>query len=193
MIGPDPLLKEKNAEAEEDFSLSNFPHESGAVPPIVPRARKSTSRQQLLRATPNEVPILRDALVPHKDELLDRLWAVAESPGKVEGSATAQGRAARRWRSTIRRKRWAKAGGLVVNDLVLENPVFLGQWSESFRPVKNRILPRLSEIFRDHSRKNGGTQLATNILADYAADQPQVLADLLMDADESSSPSSFQS
>ena len=26
--------------------------------------------------------------------------------------------------------------------------------------------------------------MATNILADYAADQPQLLADLLMDADE---------
>ena len=35
-------------------------------------------------------------------------------------------------------------------------------------------------------RRAGGSRavLATNILADYAADQPQVLADLLMDADE---------
>ena len=68
---------------------------------------------------------------------------------------------------------------------MLENPVFLGQWSEAFRPVKNRLLPPLSVIFRDHQpERTAERSLATNILADYAADQPQVLADLLMDADE---------
>ena len=82
-------------------------------------------------------------------------------------------------------EQWAKAGALVVNDLVLENPVFLGQWSEAFRPVKNRLLPPLSDIFRDHQpERTAERSLATNLLADYAADQPQVLADLLMDADE---------
>ena len=73
----------------------------------------------------------------------------------------------------------------MVNDLVAENPVFLGQWSEAFRPVKDRLLPRLSEIFRDHQQERTAERsLATNLLADYAADRPQVLADLLMDADE---------
>ena len=44
---------------------------------------------------------------------------------------------------------------------------------------------RLSEIFRDHQPERAAERsLATNLLADYAADQPQLLADLLMDADE---------
>ena len=38
--------------------------------------------------------------------------------------------------------------------------------------------------FEIASRREAERSLATNILADYAADQPQVLADLLMDADE---------
>jgi hypothetical protein len=73
----------------------------------------------------------------------------------------------------------------IVNDLVLENPFFLGQWGESFRPVKNSFLEPLSAVFRNHSPERSGERtLATSLLTDYAADQPGVLADLLMDADE---------
>jgi len=43
----------------------------------------------------------------------------------------------------------------------------------------------MADIFRDQRpERSGERNLATNLLADYAADQPQVLADLLMDADE---------
>ena len=43
----------------------------------------------------------------------------------------------------------------------------------------------LADIFRDRNAERAAERtLATNLLADYAADQPQVLADLLMDADE---------
>jgi hypothetical protein len=81
--------------------------------------------------------------------------------------------------------RWGKAGSLVVNDLVQENPIFLGNWSEAFRPVKQWMLDPLSEFFRDR-RQDRATEriLASNLLADYAADRPDVLADLIMDADE---------
>src|SRR5262249_26576931 len=80
---------------------------------------------------------------------------------------------------------WSKSSNLVVNDLVLENQVFLGQWSELFRPVKDSLLPPLGDVFRDRNPDRAAERtLATNLLMDYAADQPQVLADLLMDADE---------
>ena len=46
-------------------------------------------------------------------------------------------------------EKWAKCGPLVVNNLVLENPVYLGQWSEAFRPVKKSLLAPLGDIFRD--------------------------------------------
>ena len=37
---------------------------------------------RLLRAEPAEVPVIRDALAPYKDSLLEKLWAVVESPDK---------------------------------------------------------------------------------------------------------------
>src|SRR5262249_23614172 len=42
----------------------------------------------------------------------------------------------------------------------------------------------LSEVYRSKGRPDSERSFATNILADYAADKPQVLADLLMDAED---------
>ena len=49
------------------------------------------------------------------------------------------------------------------------------------RPCRERA--PLAAVFRDTTRSETERLLATDILADYAADQPQMLADLLMDAD----------
>jgi formylglycine-generating enzyme required for sulfatase activity len=82
-------------------------------------------------------------------------------------------------------EKWATSCSFVVDDLVRENPIFLGQWSEAFRPVKNSLVAPLADIFRDQRpERSGERNLATNLLADYTADQPQVLGDLLLDADE---------
>ena len=143
---------------------------------------------RLLDAGPHEVPVIRDALAPHKDSLLDKLWAVVEKPGKGQESQRLRAASALA-KYDPDSQRWGKAGALVVNDLVLENPVFLGQWSEAFRPVRNRLLSQLSEIFRDHQpERTAERSLATNLLADYLSDQSQVLADLLMDADDKQFP-----
>ncbi len=139
---------------------------------------------RLLDAEPHEVPVIRDALAPHKDELLEKLWAVAVKPEKGKESQRLRAAAALA-KYDPESEKWAKCSPLVVNDLVLENPVYLGQWSEAFRPVKKSLLAPLGDIFRDRNAERASERtLATNLLADYAADQPQVLADLLMDADE---------
>jgi formylglycine-generating enzyme required for sulfatase activity len=50
--------------------------------------------------------------------------------------------------------------------------------------VAGKLQASLEVVCRDAERAETERNLAANILADYAADQPQVLADLLMDADE---------
>ena len=51
--------------------------------------------------------------------------------------------------------------------------------------MKNSFLEPLSAIFRNHSTERSDERMsATNLLTDYAADRPGVLANLLMDADE---------
>ena len=41
---------------------------------------------RLLNAGPYEVQVIRDALAPHKDQLLDRLWTVAATQEKGQVS-----------------------------------------------------------------------------------------------------------
>jgi formylglycine-generating enzyme required for sulfatase activity len=52
------------------------------------------------------------------------------------------------------------------------------------RPAREALLKPLAEVYGSKERSESERFLATSILADYAADQPQFLAKLLMDADE---------
>src|SRR5262249_56879887 len=79
---------------------------------------------------------------------------------------------------------WDRASSRVVDQLVAENPVYLDLWLKGFRPIKDKLLAPLGVIFRDREAEHGPERsLATVYLADYSADQPEVLADLLLDAD----------
>lgn len=179
----DPLLHDADAQAQQDRDSRKQLHTSLALLPV-DATQKDYLYGRLLDAEPNEVPVIRDALRPHSDTLLDKLWAVVE--------ASEKGRESQRLRAAAalatydpKSARWAKGSPLVVHDLVRENPVYLGQWSEAFRPVKDFLLEPLADIFRDQQPERAAERsLATNLLADYAAHNPQVLADLLMDADE---------
>ena len=159
-------------------------HASLALLPVDPR-QVEYLYGRLLDAEPHEVPVIRDALAPHKDELLDKLWAVVETPEKGKESQRLRAAAAlakydpesEQW-DKVRVDWWS-------NDLVAENPCSWATGSRRFVRCKDKLLAPLSEIYRDTNRPGQrNASLATNILADYAADQPQVLADLLMDADE---------
>ena len=55
---------------------------------------------------------------------------------------------------------------------------------ETLRPLRKRLLAPLSLIFRDAGRSDSERSFATTIPADYAADNSQNLADLIMDADD---------
>jgi serine/threonine protein kinase len=177
----DPLLREENEKAAATSRQKL--HASLALLPVDSRQVEYLSGR-LFEAEPRELPVIRDALAPHKDKLLEKLWAAVETPDKGKERQRLRAAAALAMYDP-QSDRWGKAGAPVVNDLVHENPIFLGQWSEAFRLVKYRLVPRLSEIFRDHQpERSAECNLATSILSDYAADQPQMLADLLMDADD---------
>jgi len=177
----DPLLREENGKAAENSRQKL--HASLALLPVDP-THVDYLYERLLDAELQEVPVIRDFLDPHKGDLLPKLWAVVETPARGKESQRLRAAAALAKYDPASEK-WARAGSLVVNDLVLENPVYLGQWSEAYRPVRQALLAPLSDYFKDRSPEKAAERtLATNLLADYAADNPQVLADLLMEADE---------
>ena len=141
---------------------------------------------RLLDAEPHEVPVIRDALAPHKDDLLDKLWAVVETPEKGKESQRLRAAAALA-KYDPESEKWAKckrSGGQRSGGW--RTCVYLGHVDGGVAARARRsCCRRWSAIFRDRrSPGNASASLATDILADYAADKPQVLADLLMDADD---------
>jgi formylglycine-generating enzyme required for sulfatase activity len=177
----DPLLRDEYQKAPA-HSRQRL-HASLALLPVdAAQVRYLTER--LLDADAGEVAVLRDALFAHKAQLVQELWRAVEAP--------ARGKEAQRLRAAAALAKydpasaqWANASALVVQDLVRENAVYLLYWSEAFRPVKDSFLVPLGDIFRDQRpARTGERNVATSLLADYAADHLPLLADLLMDADE---------
>ena len=135
---------------------------------------------RLLKATPGELPVLRDALKAHRSSLTPKLWAELEKARPGDPGLLASGAALALY--DPEGSRWSELGGKVAETLVKVNPIFLGHWLDVLRPVRGRLAVPLERIF-----VKGGSEaeheLATNILANYAADDPDRLAGLLMAAD----------
>jgi hypothetical protein len=178
----DPLLREAYAEAEADHDARRQLHAALALLPVE-AGQTDYLYQRLLDAEPHQVAVLCQALEPHRERLRARLWAVVRRPPRrKEGQRL---RAACALAAYDRDGTgWPRASGAVVRQLVAENPVHLGPWLEGFRPVRDRLLKPLAAVFRDHRpERSAERSLATDLLADYAADRPELLADLLLDAD----------
>jgi hypothetical protein len=178
----DPLLHDVFAQAEHDNDRRKQLHASLALLPV-DSTQVLYLYGQFLDAEPNEVPVIRDALASHQSELVDKLWAVVESPENGKESQRPRAAAALA-RYDPESEKWAKVQRAVADDLVKVPAVYLGAWLESFRPVREKLLEPLEVVYRNSKGPETERSLATDILAVYAADQPQLLANLLMDADE---------
>jgi serine/threonine protein kinase/formylglycine-generating enzyme required for sulfatase activity len=172
-----PRLEEILANAPADSkerlhaSLALLPVDAGQVDYLYRR---------LLTAPPGQLPVLRDALRPHREEVGGRLWAVLE-----DRRADAQ----QRFRVAgvladydAGSRRWAGVSAAVAGQLLRESPAALPRWTETLRPVRVPLLRPLGVVFRNTRRPEAERLLAARLLVDYAADRPNVLAELAKDA-----------
>jgi serine/threonine protein kinase len=175
-------LREADREAAANEDSARRLHTSLALLPVDP-SQVTYLYGRLLDAEAHEVPVIRGALAAHRDDLVDKLWAVVERPAK--GAEQQRLRAAAALATyDPNSQQWAEMGKQVTNDLVRVPAVYLAAWLKSFRPVGDKLLAPLAVVYRDARRRETERSLATDALGDYAADQPQLLADLLMDADK---------
>ncbi|MCI0464805.1 MAG: bifunctional serine/threonine-protein kinase/formylglycine-generating enzyme family protein [Gemmataceae bacterium] len=131
-------------------------------------------------AEPLEMLLLRDALLPYREELKAALWQ------RVDSARTAP---EERFRAMVAlaafdqdNARWQKAGRPVAEQLLSANPLHLGTWMEALRPVSQKLLGPLAESFRGQ----GGSErrlVAAEVLANYAAKEVGLLTQLALDAD----------
>ncbi len=137
--------------------------------------------EHLLGASPPDILVLREALQPHRSTLIPQLWAVLESAKPADARILPAACALALYDPDG--PRWTDRGGKVADALVKLNPVFLGPWLDALRRVRGRLTPPLDAIFRDPTRVPEEHGLATDILARYAADDPERLAGLMMVSD----------
>jgi serine/threonine protein kinase/formylglycine-generating enzyme required for sulfatase activity len=143
---------------------------------------------RLLHAGPAELPVIRDALLRYRQPLAGRLWAVLEDgqadPGQRFRAACALA-AFDAEDGETNRNRWRGVSPFVTDRLLSamqRNPSHYDLLLRTLDPVRDRLLGPLSEAFRG-GRAEADRSWATSILTEYAADWPDVLADLLLDAD----------
>jgi serine/threonine protein kinase/formylglycine-generating enzyme required for sulfatase activity len=178
----DEPLRQAHAEAKATGDARKQLNTSLALLLVDPGQRDYLC-DRLLDAEPHEVGVLRGALAPHGEALRQRLWAVVERPPV--------GKESRRLRAASalavydpEADAWDRVRDAVAADLTAVPAVHLAHWLEVLRPVRDRLLRPLAAIYRDPGRHEIERSLVTDLLADYAADRPEVLTGLLMDADE---------
>jgi formylglycine-generating enzyme required for sulfatase activity len=177
----DPLLRQELEQAEE-HSRQRLHAALGLLP--VDDTQVDYLAGRLLDAAATDVAVLRDQLKPHQEVLLACLWEAAEKPpAGREGQRLRAAAALAEYDPT--NPRWEGVAGVVAGQFVAENAVYVAPWLKAFRPVRDRLIPPLATVFRDNKPERAVERSqATTVLTDYAADKPEVLADLLMDAGE---------
>jgi serine/threonine protein kinase/formylglycine-generating enzyme required for sulfatase activity/tetratricopeptide (TPR) repeat protein len=174
----DPLLRQA-AERSPERSAERL-HASLALLPV-DDAQVDYLYRRLLDADADQLPVLREALKPHRASLSHRLWQVVESsqPGDPRLLPAASALASYDPENT----KWQSASGRLAEALVSLNSLLLRPWIEALRPVRGKLTMPLAKIFAEKSRSETMHSLATDILADYASQDPDLLAELLMVSD----------
>jgi serine/threonine protein kinase/formylglycine-generating enzyme required for sulfatase activity len=165
--------------SDSDESRRDYLHASLALLPVDPSQAEYLGRR-LLAGEPAELSVLRAALAPHRSRLTPALWKVLEEAGPGDRSLLAAAAALAVYDPDG--PRWADLSPKVAEAMVKVNPVFLGTWLDALRPVRGKLVAPLGAIFADH-RPQTEHERATDILAQYAAEDPERLAGLLIAAD----------
>jgi formylglycine-generating enzyme required for sulfatase activity len=186
-------------DALEPFRDQATPHLRRHLEGDGPADRKRLrARLALLREHPEQLPYLRERLVdpgldpeemlllceilaPYRREVSAELWAQAGRSGVGPS---------RRFRCLVAlarldrdNPRWPAFADQVVEPLLGSDPLHVGLWTEALAPVREVLVGALSRVFRDPVRV-GERRAAAGVLQEYAANNPELLVDLLADADE---------
>ncbi|MSR58765.1 MAG: hypothetical protein EXS05_14120 [Planctomycetaceae bacterium] len=173
----DPLIKEQDRRASVDSVIKL--HAALALLPV-DDSQVVYLREQLPKVQLAQFSVVRDALRPHSEAIVEPLWSVAVEikPATLESFQAACALAT----FSPDDARWDLIAAAVAEMLVQQNALVVGQCVDALRPVKDKLLSPLAEIYRDSQRDAAERSLATDILADYAADRVELLCELIRTA-----------
>ncbi|HXY34411.1 MAG TPA: bifunctional serine/threonine-protein kinase/formylglycine-generating enzyme family protein [Planctomycetaceae bacterium] len=173
----DPLLRQEDALASEKsdkklrLALALLPGDQSKIDEL---------RDGLLRVSPSEFLVVRDALLPYKDSVAESLWNAALDPN-VEAQNRFQAACALATYAPDDR-RWSRLDTFVAGRLVTLEASALVAWREALRPAKGQLIDPLTAIFRDTNQDTLSRRFATETLTDYLSGRPDALFNLLADS-----------
>jgi serine/threonine protein kinase/formylglycine-generating enzyme required for sulfatase activity len=174
----DPLLWQEDAQAAQGSNRKL--HLSLALLPV-DNSKIAELRDKLPLVSPSQFGIVRVALSRYKDSVVEPLWNVALDPKRKTPQRFQAACALATYAPND--LRWSQINTLVAGRLVTLEASALVAWREALRPAKARLIKPLASIYRDTAQDRRYRSYATETLADYAADRPAELFDLLADAE----------
>jgi formylglycine-generating enzyme required for sulfatase activity len=156
-----------------NYALAGLPREPALLDELT---------DELLQCDSHAFPVIRHMLAFCKERFIDRLWDVvlgedpADEPGRLRAAAALAAYAPDG-------NLWGRAAELIARLLASTSPALLGPWQKALQPAKKHLLDPLARIYRDREVDELQRAVACSILADYASDQPEVLTNLICDAD----------
>jgi serine/threonine protein kinase/formylglycine-generating enzyme required for sulfatase activity len=141
---------------------------------------------RLLASSPVELPVIWGFLRKHEQGINKRLRLLLEDP---KANPERRFRAACSLANSdepLVEKQWDALAPFLTDRFltgVIKNPGDYLPLIETLRPIRKRLVPPLTTIFRETGRSESERNLATTLLADYASDDPSLIAKLLMDAE----------
>ena len=172
-----PMLRRMIRESRKDSK--EHLHASVALLPV-DASQVDYLSDHLLAANPSEALVLLDALKSHQSTLTPKLWTVLESAKAGDASLLPSASALASYDPD--NPKWQAEADKVAQALVTINSIYLGPWLEALRPVRGKLTAPMVSIFQEKHSESEHSQ-ATNILTDYASDDPDSLAELLMVAE----------
>jgi hypothetical protein len=146
---------------------------------------------QMLEQDPLASLTIRDALDPYRGEIAPGLWQVAKDARRPAGHRLQAALALGLYdppdspRPAHGRAEWKEIAGPVGEELVTmldANPAAYTTVLEAVRPIQGVLLPKLRELFVHRGDRR--LQIATNLLIDLVRDDPDLVAELALEADD---------
>jgi formylglycine-generating enzyme required for sulfatase activity len=171
----DPLLREASSQAEKDNDARKQLHASLALLPV-DADQSDFLNQRLLHGDPDEVRVIRQALLEHRQDRTEGFWQLLENPANDPDQRFRAAGALAAFAPDD--PRWVKVGDDVGGKLAAQKPFEIARWAELLKPMRNVLLPALAAFLEDENRRPAERELVANIYGNYAADVPDAYARL---------------
>jgi formylglycine-generating enzyme required for sulfatase activity len=164
----DALAKPKNVNdprTQLHASLALLPVDSGMVVYLY---------GQLLKAPPQEIIVIREALFEHKHALTEPLWTILENPKAGRDQRLRAACALASYAPDD--PRWKKVRGDVAATLVSQEPFTIAQWTNALQPGEKWLIQPLAAFLIDEHGSPSTKSWVAKIYGMYAPRIPDAYA-----------------